>query len=236
MLGLICRGIMRIHKKYIFLVTSICFVVWFVCSNLKLPRDFGKTHFIVGASSKKLLKKSQKIHSIEEMLKPGENGIHYTMFAPDDNVLDVLVYLINKEKVSIRMAAFLLTDYKIVKAILEARARGVQIEIVFDAKTVYGKNYKRVKLLKSRGVKIFVYKARKKVKKNISKLMHNKFIIFGDNIYNRTLVWTGSFNFTYSAHMSNQENVVIFDDATSVKKFSDRFDYLKDTLCYAYKR
>ncbi|MFC1842222.1 phospholipase D-like domain-containing protein [Candidatus Dependentiae bacterium] len=228
---------MKISKKRTFLLSifvSLIFLTSF--SNINLPESFGKKHFILGESSQEIISRAGGKNSIEDLFKPDAHGIRQVLFAPDDNVLQVLLFLIENEKTSIRMAAFLLTEYEVVKSILNARARGVQVEIVFDSKVVKSKSRKTVRLLVGRGIRVFVYRPRNKFRqKNISNIMHNKFIVFGENVFGRNLVWTGSFNFTYSAHKANQENVVIFDDSTLVKKFSDRFDYLKDKLCFVFK-
>jgi len=232
-------------KRSLLLNIIFSFLCLNLFSNINLPESFGKTNFIVGLDSKTIINKSHKSHkshgkscaknSIEEILKPGKHGIRQALFAPDDKVLEALISLIDKEKTSIRMAAFLLTDYNIVKALLDANLRGVQVEIVFDSSAVQKRNIKRTRLLKGRGVKIFVYKAPSKyANKNMSNIMHNKFIVFGENIFGKSLLWTGSFNFTYSAHKCNQENVVILDDQKMISKFIKRFDYLKNKCCYAY--
>ncbi len=52
--------------------------------------------------------------------------------------------------------------------------------------------------------------------------MHDKFAIFGGK-----LLWTGSFNFTYDADTSNQENVLLLDDAPAIKAFEEQFTALK---------
>jgi len=227
-----------------FIFCSIFSFLFFsnILFSLSLPQSFGKTHFIIGTDPRDLFKQSN-VHSsetLEDILKPTGFGIRHALFSPDDNVLGVLIGLMKKEKSSIQMAAFLLTEYNIVKAIFEARARGVNVVIVFDPKSIYSRYAKLVGSLFSRGVEIYVYKpssnsAAANTNPYLSNIMHHKFIIFGDNIFERSLVWTGSFNFTYSAHRVNQENVVIFDDKDLVKKFNDRFEYIKNNLCYRYE-
>lgn len=216
-----------------FLILSLSFNLF---SNINIPESFGKTHFVVGVDSRKIIKKSKNKNSIEDILRPVDHRIRHVLFAPDDNVLDVLKQLIEKEKTSIRMAAFLLTDYEIVKSIMQAKARGVIVEIVFDPKGIKDRYSRIARSLRSKGVDIFVYKARPANSRyNMSNIMHNKFIIFGENIFGKSLIWTGSFNFTYSAHKVNQENVVILDDFDLIKKFSSRFDYMRNNLCYVYR-
>jgi len=213
--------------------------------SLNLPNAFGRTNFIVGADSQELIKRSSSIcpcdsGSLEDILRPTQLGIRKVLFSPDDNVLEVLIQLIKKEKSSIRMAAFLMTEYNIVKAIFEARAKGVSVIIVFDPKNIHSRYANLVRSLSSRGVEIYVYNpvlnnAASNYPSHLSNIMHNKFIIFGDNIFERSLIWTGSFNFTYSAHKVNQENVIILDDKDIIKRYCDRFDHIREKLCYRYQ-
>lgn len=236
---------MKQIKKIIILSSILISLIFlYTFSDIVLPESFGKTHFIVGADNKKIVNipavKGPKVSGLEDFLSTCKDCGKYVLFAPDDNVLEVLTHLIEHEKTSIRMAAFLLTDYEIIKQLLAAVGRGVDIEIIFDSKAVKSFYAKKVRLLKNKGVKVFVYKQLTqnaqgdKAEENMSNIMHNKFIIFGNNIFNKSLLWTGSFNFTYSAHAWNQENVVIFDDASMIKKFINRFDYLKKEHCYIY--
>jgi phosphatidylserine/phosphatidylglycerophosphate/cardiolipin synthase-like enzyme len=231
-------------KIIIFSSILISLIFLYAFSDIVLPESFGKTHFIVDKDNKKIVNipkaKAQKVSGLEDFLSTCKDCGKYALFAPDDNVLEVLTHLIENEKTSIRMAAFLLTDYEIIKQLLAAKGRGVDIEIVFDSKAVKSFYAKKVRLLKNKGIKVFVYKQLThnaqgdKAEENMSNIMHNKFIIFGNNIFGKSLLWTGSFNFTYSAHAWNQENVVVFDDAAIIKKFINRFDLLKNKHCYVY--
>ncbi len=56
--------------------------------------------------------------------------------------------------------------------------------------------------------------------------MHHKFVLFEKNILDKSLLWTGSFNFTKSANSKNQENVLIVDDAYLIQLYSNHFTRL----------
>ena len=60
--------------------------------------------------------------------------------------------------------------------------------------------------------------------------MHNKFILFGKNVGGKSLFWTGSFNFTKSAKMNNQENVVILDEIQLIDRYNKQFAVLKERI------
>ena len=52
-------------------------------------------------------------------------------------------------------------------------------------------------------------------------LFHNKFAIF-----DKKVVFTGSFNWTVAANTRNQENVVVIDDEEVAKKYEAQFAFL----------
>jgi len=161
-------------------------------SNINIPESFGRTNFIVGVDPQEIIDQSKvenSVYALEDILKPTKHGIRHVLFAPNDNVLDVLKQLIEKEKTSIRMAAFLLTDYEIVKSLIQAKENGILIEIVFDPKGIRKRYAKTARLLRSKGIDIFVYRPSfKKNQFSMSNIMHNKFIIFGENVFGKSLV------------------------------------------------
>ena len=59
------------------------------------------------------------------------------------------------------------------------------------------------------------------------RLMHHKFMIV-----DRTLVVTGSFNWTKAAANDNRENVIVVDDKYFIDKYSEEFKKLMDEFPY----
>ena len=57
--------------------------------------------------------------------------------------------------------------------------------------------------------------------------MHNKITLCEKNINDKPLVITGSFNYTVSANVNNQENIVILDDPKLIKQYKKQFEQLK---------
>lgn len=199
---------------------AACFVCAFqisTCSSFQPTSQFGKTHFIVGFPHKEYKPVRQKPRR--------QTGRKRVLFSPDDDVRAELLKLINAERGSIKLAIFLLTDKKITQALLAAHKRGVQIEVVTDPSNM-NKVYSKVKRLKKWGVPVFVYDPEHAQNARFN-LMHNKFAIFGRMDDASACVWTGSFNFTQSAGMRNQENVVILEDVDTIERFSKHFDVLK---------
>lgn len=143
-------------------------------------------------------------------------------FSPDDHLQERLIALIDQETVSIKAAVFLVTDIKIVKALMKAYDRGVEVQLVVDTSQSRGV-LSKIELLRKHGIFIFEYDARNE----FYNLMHNKFAIFK----RQNLVWTGSYNWTKAANEKNQENVIVIKSTKVVARFSAQFELLK-TRCY----
>jgi len=217
------------HTQQI-LVIIFCLIALKPIHAQEAPEStFKKTHFIVGYTEDK--KTTQPQEPIPEKQTTPYNLIcndcvKSAYFSPDDDVRSVLLYLIAQETKSIRIAMFTFTENKLAQALVDAKLRGVQVEVVVDQSNVYSR-YNKLSLLHQGDVKLFVYSGHC-MQKNIPSLMHNKFILFEKNILGKSLVWTGSFNFTRAAHRNNQENVLVLDDDLFVTKYGKKFEQLKE--------
>jgi len=216
----------RINKSLVFIYISFCVTSYvFSFNHQKKSQDFYKKRFIVGTQG----------YGIQDIIKQGRDGlIREAFFTPFDDIQGLLLALIREEKTSIKMTAYSFRNEKIVDALKQALKRGVKVELVFDPRAISEDNDQYAYILEENGAKIFVYKApEEKPSEKITGIMHNKFIVFGCNIYKKSLVWTGSYNFTVSNNDS-QNNVVISSDIRSVKCYSKAFDFLKNRVCGVY--
>lgn len=150
------------------------------------------------------------------------------LFSPTDKPTKRLLELIRTSKKRIHAAVYMITDKTIADALIEAKVkRGVDVQIITD-KITYESSFGKGKRLLEQGIPLFIYnnpppKGNRFF--NNSPIMHHKFALFDE-----TILWTGSFNWTASANRSNQENVVITDDKGVYARFQDCFEQLK-TLC-----
>jgi phosphatidylserine/phosphatidylglycerophosphate/cardiolipin synthase-like enzyme len=201
----------------------------------------GKTHFIIGYEGQVFpslitpnhLDNKEKITRDIPFNLIHDNKINAVLFSPDDKVHTVLEYLIAQEKQSIRLAIFAFTDKKIAQALIDARKRGVHVEIITDTSSVYGK-YNKLSVLHDGNITIHIYNP-EKAKTAVQGLMHNKFFLFKDNILGKSLLWTGSFNVTVAASKANRENVLVSEEILYLEKFTQEFDRLK-TWCDYYRK
>lgn len=221
-------------KKLVF--SMMVFIQTFCLAD---AAQLGKTHFIVGHEVDQ--KKQNENTKISES-KPTNSSVPYNLvcndqikavyFAPNDSIHEVLTYLIAQEKKHIKIAMFTFTDKTIATALIAAKRRGVTVELITDASSVYGK-YNKLSILAEGNIKLYVYNPQR-VPQAQQGLMHNKFFIFQENILGRSVVWTGSFNATGAAGKVNRENVVVTEERIFVDKFLQEFDQLKN-YCDQYQ-
>ncbi|MFI5334217.1 MAG: phospholipase D-like domain-containing protein [Chlamydiales bacterium] len=146
-------------------------------------------------------------------------------FSPEDHLADQLIGLIEQEASSIGVAAYAFTHWKIAKALCAAKERGVNVEIIIDPFSL--KFSSIIKKLAKSEIPIWVWDPTGSSTEPA--LMHDKFCVFGENV-----VWTGSFNFTYSADHFNRENALLIKNPDMAKKFKVQFQALKQG-CKKYK-
>lgn len=155
------------------------------------------------------------------------------LFSPDDAIQEVQLALIAAEQKSIDIAIFSFTDLEVAHALIAAHKRGVVVRIVADRGSSVG-DYSKIFMIRKAGIPVYLCPASKSEiidfdeacledKVMASALMHNKFMIFGNTLGNRSLLWTGSYNFTRSANTRNQENVVILSDQNIISAFTAQF-------------
>lgn len=174
------------------------------------------------------------VHEIET-----SNPVFQTLFSPDDGIKDIQISLIEQEKKSLDIAIFSFTDADTAHAVIEAHKRGVKVRIVADRGSSTGE-FSKIFTLRKAGIPVHICPVTVERQEEIvnlddlklddkamaGALMHNKFIIFGKTAGDKRLLWTGSFNFTRSANVRNQENVVIVSDSKAINRFAAQFEKL----------
>lgn len=116
-------------------------------------------------------------------------------FSPNGGCQDRIVAEIAGAKKRIRVLAYYFTSKPIAEALIKAKKRGVDCEVIADAsqeKMVYG----RLPVLRRAGVPVFIDAEHA--------VANNKVILIDDH----TII-TGSYNFTKAAEEKNAENVLV---------------------------
>ncbi|MDP5009030.1 MAG: phospholipase D family protein [Glaciimonas sp.] len=127
-------------------------------------------------------------------------GTLQALFSPWDNIEGAIISSVKDAKKQVLVQAYLLTNGKIASALLAAKRRGVDVQILMDAKQIKRGGFSKAALLASAGIPIWL-----EVKYQNA---HNKTIVIDPGTTD-PLVITGSFNFTWAAQNSNSENVLI---------------------------
>jgi len=147
-------------------------------------------------------------------------------FSPQDQVAQKLIELIDQETSSIKVAIYSMTHLGIGKALIRAKERGVDVQVIVDPFSV--KIRSSVNQLAAADIPLFVWdqnlqmKGEQTARRQRRALMHDKFCILGNR-----LVWTGSFNFTNDATQRHQENVVTIDSREVAAKYKAQFDQMR---------
>lgn len=139
------------------------------------------------------------------------------LFSPDDHLQERFINLINQETKSIKGAIYMITDKEVAQALVDAKNRHVDVQLVID-QSQNRSSFSKVGILKKGGIPLFEYAPQD----GLFNLMHNKFAIFGNKI-----VWTGSYNWTWAADNKNQENVTLIESDGVASQFAERFEVLK---------
>lgn len=147
-------------------------------------------------------------------------GKSVVLFSPDDKPTKHLIQHINAAQTRIYAAVYMLTDKRIAQALIDAKNRGVDVQIVTDQATSESP-YGKAGLLKENNVETNVFFTVSPHFNNFNPLMHHKFAIIDNH------VWTGSFNWTVSANSKNQENVIYTDEKEVCDKYLAQFEKLK---------
>jgi hypothetical protein len=154
----------------------------------------------------------------QTIARSSTTNISHAIFSPAQDMLSVILSLIKAEKKEIRVACYLLNNTKIIDALVQAIQRGIRIQIIIDAEQISD-------VLHSSNLSYCAWKNIVSTSSYPPK-MHNKFFIFSDNIFNQSILVTGSANCTLSAQNNNWENLIVSNNPELITQFSNRFDYL----------
>ena len=133
-------------------------------------------------------------------------------FSQYDQPQKEIIKHINQAEAIINIAMYIFTDKEIALSLARARERGVNVRLYLDQDQVDYK-YSQSRYLVQNGMNI-------RISTN-NYIMHNKFAI----IDNRILL-TGSYNWTFSAHARNDENLMVIDDSYIISSFQNYFEKL----------
>lgn len=131
-------------------------------------------------------------------------------FSPEGKISDKIINYINSSKSSIDIAMYNFTKRDIAWALVDAHNRGIKVRILLDGASSFGRSSKCI-FFKKKNMDVKIYN---------KSMMHNKFAII-----DRSLLITGSYNWTARAERSNRENILFIKEAPEIiKKYDDEFE------------
>lgn len=146
-------------------------------------------------------------------------------FSPEDHLEKRLIEMIEEENKNIYICVYSFTHRGIMNALIAAKKRGVDVEVVVDRFSI--KVSSSLYRLSNAGIPVYVWDPiRPRRQKAHRPRMHHRFCLFGNR-----RVWTGSFNFTDEAARLHQENIVIIDDPILAHKYKNQFCTTKIRSC-----
>ncbi|MEA3305680.1 MAG: phospholipase D family protein [Candidatus Omnitrophota bacterium] len=131
-------------------------------------------------------------------------------FSPGDECGREILDKIGSSKKSIEVAMYLITSGPLSRALAAAAKRGVTVRIFLDGENAK-EHYSKANFLKRNGVAVKLETG--------EGLMHNKFCIIDDK-----MVITGSYNWTVSADLKNDENVIFVNSKKTARLFRMQFE------------
>lgn len=133
-------------------------------------------------------------------------------FSPDHDCAGRIIQLFDNAKQAADVCVFTITDNRISEAITRAHRRGVNLRIITDNDKLFDEG-SDIQRLSAAGINVRV--------DNTEYHMHHKFAIF-DGV----LLLNGSYNWTRSAALYNEENYVLTGDQRLIRPFADLFNSL----------
>ncbi|WP_260427961.1 phospholipase D family nuclease [Burkholderia stagnalis] len=126
-------------------------------------------------------------------------------YSPDGSAEELVVSAISGARQSIRLAAYSFTSPSVVRALMDAKHRGVDVAVVVDDKANHGKaSVAALNLLTQSGIPSRTV--------SIYPIHHDKYIVIDGS-----QIETGSFNYS-SAARRNSENAVLISQCPAVAR------------------
>jgi phosphatidylserine/phosphatidylglycerophosphate/cardiolipin synthase-like enzyme len=208
-----------------------------LCFN-NTPPNFGTTHFIVGynesssakatADTPKGVKKRHSSHKKQQDCNDvsclDKTRTTQSFFTTIHDLSPILLEVMSDAKRCLHIAAFSLTDIRIVDCLKNAHKNGIDVCVITDASNMK-QAHNKVQILVNADIPVWYYKPSLNPQYKKSGLsepfMHHKLVV-GDDF-----VVTGSANFTKAGQKTNIENITVVRDKQTVDEYHAEFERLK---------
>jgi phosphatidylserine/phosphatidylglycerophosphate/cardiolipin synthase-like enzyme len=132
-----------------------------------------------------------------------------TCFSPQGRCSAYIIREIEKAQKELLIAVYAFTNDELARAVVQAKKRGVTVQIVLDREFDAENEKSQGKFLEEQKIPLRRISGTKPITpEKEAGLMHQKF-----SVIDRKIVFTGSYNWTRSAENFNDENLLLFRDA-----------------------
>ena len=146
---------------------------------------------------------------------PGDEIQMQVYFSPRGGCTAAIVDAIQAAKTEVLVQAYSFTSTPIAKALVDAHKRGVHVEIVLDRSQRSTKKYGSADFTAHAGIPTYIDAAHA--------IAHNKIMVI-----DKSIVITGSFNFTKAAETNNAENLLLIRSKELAKTYIENWERHKE--------
>lgn len=172
-----------------------------------------RAQLAAGGEAQVLLRWLEGLMRAIDGIRTGALALHSSAcFSPGTDCLNTILRQFREARRSVDLCVFTVSDDRITREILAAHARGVALRFITDNTKEFDVG-SDVAQLRSAGVPVLVDRT--------DAHMHHKFAVF-DGVW----LLNGSYNWTRSACMHNEENLIATNDVSLVRAFQGEFDAL----------
>jgi phosphatidylserine/phosphatidylglycerophosphate/cardiolipin synthase-like enzyme len=139
----------------------------------------------------------------------GAEMVVQACFSPQGKCSAHILREIDQAKKELLVAVYAFTSDELAQALVQAKKRGVAVQVVVDREFDQANERSKGKFFEAQKVPLRrIAGSKGKAPEKDAGLMHQKFAVI-----DRRIVFTGSYNWTYSADSLNDENLLLFRDA-----------------------
>jgi mitochondrial cardiolipin hydrolase len=138
--------------------------------------------------------------------------MHQVYFSPGTEILESISELLKQARQTLDLCVFTITDERLAGDLVECLNRGIKVRLITDDDKMYDHG-SAIYNLKNAGIPIKIDHSQYH--------MHHKFGIIDSRI-----VFTGSYNWTYTASKHNQENLLVTSNYEIVKQYAEEYEIL----------
>ena len=130
-------------------------------------------------------------------------------FSPLGGATEAVVEALARSTNSVLVQAYSFTSAPIARALVEAKSRGLKVQVILD-KSQNTEKYSEADFLQHEGIPTLI--------DSQHAIAHNKVMVLDGYV-----VLTGSFNFTRAAEQNNAENLLVINDPVLAKQYTENW-------------